>query len=525
MGKTVMEILENVDYPFTCALVNNQRIGFNEEIEEESNIELLSVESGEGRRTYERSIVFITKAALRAIDPSLLLIVKNSLEDALYCEIEGKNGGALNRLKEEVKKIIDENNEIKKFNLPKETAIRKLEKEHRIEDTVGIKYLLEDTIPLYELKGLYNYFAGPLLPNTGLVKVYSIVPFENGFLILFPSKKDLNLIADIPERPKLFEAFKESNNWAEKLEIKNVADINKSIVNGKISNIIKIQETLHEIKIGEIANQIIAKGTRLVLIAGPSSSGKTTFAKRLEIQIKANGLKPFVISTDNYFVDRDKTPLDENGNPDFEAIDALNYKLLEIHIKELLSGKDVDIPRFNFITGKNEKWKKIKIDKNGIIIIEGIHSLNPMLMDEIDDSIKFKVYVSALSQINIDNVNRIPTRDLRLIRRIVRDAHFRGIAASDTIRRWNQVIKGEDKYIFPFQESADAIFNSALIYELAILRVFAEAPLRAIDSKEKEYSESLRLLNFLSHFIPLLPDEVPQTSILREFIGKSSFKY
>ncbi len=526
MGKTILEIFKNIDFPFTCALVNNQRVGLADEVEEDSKIELLSYESSEGKRTYERSIVFVTKVALREIDPSLKLILRNSIEDSLYCGIAGNyNDSLINILKAKVEELVKRDVPIRKLNLPKEVAINRLEKEGRFEDISGIKYLLDETISIYELNGIFNYFAGPLIPSTRFLKIFDIAPYANGILLLLPASTNPSERCKMPERPKLFEIYRESSQWSEKLEINNVADINRSIVTGKIGNIIKIQEALHEIKITEIAKQIIEKKAKLVLISGPSSSGKTTFAKRLEIQLRAFGLKPFVISTDNYFVDRDETPQGEDGSPDYESPEALNINALQSNVMDLVNGNEAEIPRFNFITGKSEKWRKIRLNNNGILIIEGIHGLNPKLTDRIPDDLKFKIYVSVLTQMNIDNINRIPTRDHRLIRRIVRDSHYRGISASETIKRWQQVIKGEDNYIFPFQETADAIFNSSIIYGLPILRIYAEAPLRAIESREKEYAESLRLLKFLSHFIPLFPDEVPPNSILREFIGKSSFKY
>jgi uridine kinase len=270
---------------------------------------------------------------------------------------------------------------------------------------------------------------------------------------------------------------------------------------------------------------ISKRNTKIVLIAGPSSSGKTTFAKKLEIQLRVNGFKPFVISTDNYFVDRDKTPKLENGTLDYDCFNSINHVLLKAHLEKLLKGEEIELPKYNFITGKGERWRHLKLDSNGILIVEGIHSLNPALTDNISEEKKFEIYVSALTQINIDNINRIPTRDTRLIRRIVRDNHFRGITASDTIKIWPTVIKAEEEYIFPYQENANVMFNSTLVYELSVLRNYAEVPLRAIDYKDKEYGEALRLLNFLSHILPLMTEEVPGTSILREFIGKSAFKY
>jgi uridine kinase len=525
MGKTILEFVGNIDYPYTCAIVNNQRMGFLDEVEEPNNIQLLSVEEGEGRRTYERTLTFLTMVAARRIDPGARPCMMYSIRDALYGEVESKKENIIPLIKEEINKLISENKEIKKYELTKESAIRKLEREGRSEDINAIRYFSKDTITLYGLDGSFIYFAGPLLPRTGMVKLFDFITFPPGFLILLPERGNINELGPIPQQQKLFEAFLEAKKWEEELEVQSVGDINKSIINGKISNIIKIQEALHEKKISYIADKIKESVARVVLIAGPSSSGKTTFAKKLEIQLRVNGVKPFLVSTDNYFVDREKNPLDKDGNPDYDCLEATDYKLLQQQIIALTNGEEVDIPKYNFVTGKRDKWRRIRLNHNGILVIEGIHALNPILTESISSGLKFKLYVSALSQVNIDNLNRIPTRDSRLIRRIVRDSHFRAIPASETLKRWNAVISSEEKYIFPYQENADEVFNSTLLYELAILRNYAEVTLRAIDYKEKEYAEALRLLNFLSHFLPLMPDEVPPTSILREFIGKSTFKY
>ena len=526
MTKKIIELTGNIDYPYTCAIVNNQRMGFLDEVEEPKTIELLSVEKGEGRRTYERTLTFLVAIAVKKINQNLKINIKHSLGDTLYGEIIGSyDKEVLNKIKENILNLIKENKEISKIELTKETAMQRLERESRIDDIDVLKYLSKDTITLYHLDNSFVYFAGPLLPKTGMVKVFDILPYSKGFLIVLPKKENVYELSEIPKIGRLFEAIDESESWLKKLEIRNVGEINKSIINGKISNIIKIQEALHEKKISDIADTISKRNTKIILIAGPSSSGKTTFAKKLEIQLRVNGLKPFIISTDNYFVDRDKTPKLEDGTLDYDCFSAINHALLKSHLEKLLKGEEIELPKYNFITGKGERWRHLKLDSNGILIVEGIHSLNPALTDNISKEKKFEIYVSALTQINIDNINRIPTRDTRLIRRIVRDNHFRGITASDTIKIWPTVIKAEEEYIFPYQENANVMFNSTLVYELSVLRNYAEVPLRAIDYKDKEYGEALRLLNFLSHILPLMTEEVPPTSILREFIGKSAFKY
>ncbi len=527
MRRKILSIVGKVDYPFTCAIVNNQRMGFLDEVEESTKIELLTVKEGEGRRTYERTLAFLISYCAKKMGKEYKVHIKHSYGDALYGEIENAENTeeAIEKIKECLKKLVNDDKKIDKHELTKEEAMRRLEKEERFDDIRLLKYLSKDTIPLYFIDGYYVYFAGPLLPRTGMLKVFDVVPYEPGFLILLPNRKDPNKLAKIAERRKLFETYQESKKWVESLNVRYVGDLNEAIVNKQISKVIKIQEALHEKKISDIADMIKNRGARIVLIAGPSSSGKTTTAKRLEIQLRVNGFSPSVISTDDYFVDREQTPLDENGKPDYDCFDAINHKLLQEHLTLLLQGKEVQLPRYNFFTGKSEKGRKMKLGKNGVLIVEGIHGLNPKLTEQIKAKDKFKIYVSALTQLNIDRINRIPTRDTRLIRRIVRDSHFRGISAAETIRRWPTVIKGEEKYIFPYQENADIMFNSALVYELAVLRVRAEVALRAIDYKEKQYGESLRLLNFLSHFLPLITEEIPPTSILREFIGGSSFKY
>jgi len=526
MKKKILDIVGKVDYPYTCALVNNQRMGFLDEVEETTRIKLLTVEGGEGRRTYERTLAFIASYCIRKINPNLRVNIMHSYGDALYGEIEGTDGrNIVYDLGNCLKKIVRENKQIQKFMFTKEEAMRRLESENRKDDIKLLKYLSKDTIPLYFIDGYYVYFAGPLLPFTGMLKVFDVVPFDPGFLILLPDRMNINEVSKIADRRKLFDTFQESKQWVKSLQISHVGNLNDAITNGSISTVIKVQEALHEKKISDIADMIKAKGARIVLIAGPSSSGKTTSAKRLRIQLRVNGFLPVVISTDDYFVDREKTPLSEDGKPDYDCFDAIDHDLLQQQLLALLDGKEVQLPRYNFFTGRSERGKKLKLKKNGIIVLEGIHGLNPALTEKIPEQEKFRVYVSALTQLNIDRINRIPTRDTRLIRRIVRDKHFRGISAAETIKRWPTVIKGEEKYIFPYQENADIMFNSALVYELAVLRVRAEVALRAIDYREPEYGESLRLLNFLSHFLPLLTDEIPPTSILREFIGGSSFKY
>lgn len=530
MKKRLIDIVGKVEYPITCAIIKNQLTGFLDEVETDvKTIEFLDVRFGEGRRTYERTLAFLSAYVARNLNPNWHLSIKHSYGDTLYGEIEGEDPAKYaDVLLREMKKVVAEDAKIEKLELPKEDVIEKLREEGRVDDIKLLKFLSRYHIPIYTLKNFFAYFAGPLLPRTGLLKVFDIVPYPPGFLIVLPDRENPEKLATIPHREKLFHTFQESKEWVKILGVNYVGDLNELIANGKISEMLKIQEAFHDKKIAQIADMIYKRreSVRVVLIAGPSSSGKTTFAKRLRIHLRVVGLNPVTLSTDNYFVDREKTPLDENGEPDYESFEAIDHELLRKHLAMLIRGEEVQIPKFNFHTGhRSNKTIPLKLEKDDIVIIEGIHALNPRLTEGISDENKFRIYVSALTQLNIDAINRIPTRDTRLIRRLVRDMKYRGHDAKTTIQMWPKVQRGEERWIFPYQEEADVMFNSALVHELAVLKIYAEPILRVLDSSEREYAEALRLLNFLSHFMGLLPDEIPPTSIVREFIGGSSFKY
>jgi len=525
IGKTVSEIVGRVDYPVTLALVDNQYTGLNDVVPEWADIKLLDLTHPEGRRTYERTITFLLSYV--AYKKGATIKIEHSYGDALYGEIES---GELNlvQAKREIEELVNQNIEIEKKMLTKHEAIYYLQKENKEDDLKIIQYLSRDFIPLYRIEDYICYFAGPLLPGTGYLKLFDIVRMGDGFLIILPDRKNPSQLGKIEERQKLLKTYSESKKWAEILDIWSIGHLNDSVVSGKISEIVKVAESFHEKKIAYISDEILhRKGTvRIVLIAGPSSSGKTTFSKRLSVHMKVNGLKPKAFGLDDYFVDRDKTPLDEEGNPYFDSIDAIDLKLFNEHLSRLLSGEEVEIPRFNFKNGKRE-WigRKMRLKPDEILIIEGLHALNPRLTESVDDAYKYKIYVSALTQLNINRLNRIPTRDVRLLRRIFRDTLFRGNPPSVTLERWGSVVRGEEENIFPFQESADVMFNSSLVYELAVLKNFVETPLRSITADDPYYCEALRLLNFLNHFLPITEEEIPPTSILREFIGGSSFRY
>lgn len=520
MRKKLIDIIKDIDYPYTSAIVNNERVGFLDEVNEDSKYELIKIDDMEGMRTYERTLTFLISYIFNKLF-NFKIEIKYSFGDAIYVEIQNKNiePEFIYQVKNELKKLINKNITIKKLILRKEEASDLLLKVNSNYEPKLIKYLSKDTLNLYSINDYYSYFLGPLLPKTGMIKVFDIMPFKNGFLIVLPDKKDYFKMGKINKSEKLFLTFEESKKWSSSLGIKYAGDLNEKIVKNEIVELILVQEALHEKKISEIGELIKERRAKLVLIAGPTSSGKTTLSKKLIIYLKVLGFNTILISTDDYFFDRDKTPKKENGEPDYESINSINLDLLQEHINLILSNQIVDLPKFNFVTGKQELGKKIIPEKNSLIIIEGLHAINPIVTDNIKDKIKFKIYISPLTQINFDNLNRIPTRDVRLIRRIVRDTVFRKITPKETIRIWPNVVSGEEKYIFPFQDDIDVMFNSSLFYELPVLKFFAEKDLMSIENIHKEYYKATILINFLLHFINLTDNYVPLTSILREFIG------
>ncbi|MGB9750072.1 MAG: nucleoside kinase [Caldisericia bacterium] len=520
MRKRLIDIIKKIDYPYTSAIVNNERVGFLDEVDENSKYELIKIDDMEGMRTYERTLTFLLSYIFNKFF-NLKIEIKYSFGDAIYAEVQGRNNieEIIPKIKEELNNLIKDDITIKKLILRKEEASELLLKANSNYEPKLIKYLSKDNLNLYSINNYYSYFLGPILPKTGMIKIFDLTPFKNGFLIVLPDKKNFNKLGKINKSEKLFSTFEESKNWACSLGIKYAGDLNEKIVKNEIIELILIQEALHEKKISEIGEMIKEKNSKLVLISGPTSSGKTTLSKKLSIYLKVLGFKTILISTDDYFLDRDKTPKKENGEPDYESINAIDLELLQKHINLLHNNQSVDLPKFNFITGKQEFGKRVIPDKNNIIIIEGLHAINPLLTEKIKDSLKFKIYISPLAQINFDNLNRIPTRDVRLIRRIVRDNVFRKITPKETIKIWSDVIGGEEKYIFPFQDNVNIMFNSSLFYELPVLKFFAEKDLMSIENIDKEYYKASILINFLQHFMNLSDDFVPSTSILREFIG------
>jgi uridine kinase len=529
MRKKVWDMVNRVSYPYTACIIDNQLVGFGMEFPESPNIKLLSVTEGEGRRTYERTLAFLSDYLLTKAGYKNALKMEHSLGEALYGEPRGVDPDlAVQIIEKGLYELSKREVPIEMVDLTKQEAIRYLQQEKLYSQLRLIQYMSKNIFTFYKIDDYMAYMAGPLVPHTGFIKVFKLQRYNHGFLLFLPDVNDPMKLADPVKRDKLFETFQESKSWAEILGVEDVGQLNEAIEDGRISDLIKIQEGFHEKKIAQIADLITKRKDeiKLVLIAGPSSSGKTTFSKRLKIQLIVNGLIPKTISLDDYFVDREFTPVDENGEPDYESFYALDYKLFREHIRRLIAGERVQIPKFSFAKGRRDGIREeMTLGANDIIIVEGIHGLNPELTEGISEKNKFKIYVSSLTQLNIDRLNRIPTRDARIIRRIVRDYKYRNHSASETISMWPKVARGEDLYIFPYQEEADVMFNSALTYELAVLKNYAEPLLRSVKCDDESYSEALRLLNFLFHFMGVMPFEIPPTSIIREFIGGSSFEY
>lgn len=511
----------------TLGKIDNKLKDLSTELNKDCNLEFIDTTIADGMRVYTRTLSFIFIKACEELYPNCKVTIEHSLSNGLYCEVKiGKqnlNDEILDNIKTQVKSIIDRNENIEKIVTNKENAIKIFEERHDYIKAELLKYKEYDDVKIYKCGNYINHFYGHMLPSTGCVTVFDIKKWKSGVVILGPSKLDKTKAQEFIPQHKLSNIYKESELWSDLIGVGEVVSLNKAITENKYSEIIRIVEALHEKKISQIADIIKENNKRVILIAAPSSSGKTSFAHRLSIQLKVNNLHPVPISLDDYFVNREDTPLDEFGNYDFESIYAIDLDLFNSDLEKLLKGEEIKLPKFNFKTGKREfSGKTLKIDKDQPIILEGIHALNPMLTKSIDEKDKFKIYISVLTQINLDNHNRIPTTDLRLIRRIVRDYNFRGYSAEKTILNWDSVRRGEDKNIFPYQEEADIMFNSACLYELAILKKYAKPLLEEIKDDNEAFIEANRVLKFLQYFVELDDElDIPPTSIIREFIGGS----
>lgn len=531
-GKNIYEIIkENELKEYEEALIvkfNGRLTELSYRIQESGFLEPISSLDKISINAYIRTLQFIFIKAVYDLYPNAVLEIEHTLSKGIYGEIykEPKfNEEDVDIIKNKMKETVQKNCKINKVILDKDEAIE-IFRSYGLEDKCRVlKYSRESKVELYELQGRYDYFYGPMAFSTGVIKVFDLMYYSPGFILMPPKEKDPKEVIEFIEQKKLAKIFTEAEEWARILQIKDIGALNRKVTNREIVDMVRIAEALHEKKVAYIADMIKDKETaKVVLIAGPSSSGKTTFTRRLAIQLRANGLIPVPISLDDYFLNRENTPRDENGDYDFESIYALDLDLFNKNLKDLMDGKEVRIPQFNFLTGsRNWHEKPLIIPENGIILIEGIHGLNEMLTPSISKENKFKIYISALTQLNLDNHNRISTTDVRIIRRIVRDYLSRGYGAEDTLKMWSSIRRGEEKNIFIFQEESDVMFNSNLIYELCVLKKYAEPELRKINEDSQVYYEALRLRGFLSLIKDLDGDLVPDNSILREFIGGSCF--
>ena len=524
-------------YPVVSAKVNNASQGLKFRVYQNRDVEFLDAREGSGHRVYVRSLCFLLYKATQDLFPGSKLFIEHTISRGYYCNFKKKNNeslaeGDVERLCERMKEIVNLDMPFRRTEATNEEAIRVFA-ERGFSDKVK---LLETSGQIYSdyytLGDTADYYYGPLVPSAGYLKVFGLEPYHDGMLLRVPDWNDPTRLAEKVDMPKTYGMFAEKTKWDIIMRLSNAGDVNKAILKGHASELIQVSEALQEKKIVQIAEDIERRfhteenPIRIVLITGPSSSGKTTFCKRLSIQLLACGLRPMSFSTDDYFVNRVDTPKLPNGDYDFDNIEAVDYHLLEDHLTRLMKGERVEIPEYNFSTGKRE-WngKKLKLAGDTLLIIEGIHALNPLLTQQIEDSLKYKIYISALTSVSLDDHNWIPTRDNRLLRRIIRDYNKGAFTAQETIAQWNNVCEAEDKWIFPYQETADAMFNSALNIEFAVLRTHAEIILSSVPKNCREYSEAHRLLKFIHYFLPVSDKEIPLTSIMREFLGGSSFKY
>lgn len=511
------------------ARVNGKLRELNYVIPPDADVEFITIGDKVGEQSYRRTATLIlTKAVSDVIGKDAGLIVQFSMHKGYYCEICGHmpvEEDVLEKIEKRMKELIRQNLPIKKQIVTSDEA-QKIFRSNGMEAKARLlKYRRSSWVNMYQLEDISDYYYGYMAPSTGYIKWFELIPFHEGFVIQMPVAEAPEILQRFEPSEKIFHALKESTIWGEKIGVCNAGQLNEYICKGDITELMLVSEALQEKNISEIAEDIYNKGKRIVLIAGPSSSGKTTFSHRLSVQLRARGLKPHPIAVDNYFLDREKTPRDEQGNYNFECLEAINIKQFNDDMNGLLAGERVELPIFNFISGKSEYGKNnyMQIGQEDVLVIEGIHCLNDALTPSIPKEDKYKVYISALTQLNLDEHNRIATTDARLLRRIVRDAAHRGTKAFETIAMWYSVRRGEEVNIFPYQESADRLFNSALIYELSVLKQFAEPLLFNIRPEQKEYEEAKRLLRLLDYFVGVTSENVPKNSILREFIGGSYF--
>ena len=534
IGSTLFDVFSSFDLKMThgpvSARVNNKVEGMHYRVYNSKDVEFLDMTSASGSRAYTRTLFFVLCKAVQDIYPNTDVVIDIPVSNGFYVDIRlGRPvvDEDVNILRRRMQEIIDSKMPIRRFTVPTEEAISLFQEKGDVEKVKLLKTSGSIYTTYYKIGEYVDYYYGTLLTNTSQLYLFGLEKYYDGMLLRIPSVSNPDVLGEMTRQDKMFDIFKEHHRWQEILGIRTVGDFNQAIDVGHTTDIINISEALQEKKLAKIAEEIASReGVKLVLLAGPSSSGKTTSCKRLSIQLAVNGLKPLQISLDDYFVDRDKTPKDENGEFDFESIYALNLDLLNEQFNALFRGEEVELPKYDFPSGKSVKsGKKLKLEPNNVLVVEGIHALNPELTAHVPEEQIFRVYASALTTILLDNHNYIPTTDNRLLRRIIRDYKYRGVSALETIRRWPSVRAGENKWIFPFQENADAMLNTAMLYELSVLKMQAEPLLQQVPENCEEFAEAYRLLKFLKYFKGIPYNNLPPTSLLREFLGGSSFHY
>lgn len=534
IGSTLSDVFSelNLEMPYgpIAAKVNNKVEGMNFRLYHNKDVEFLDMTSGSGSRCYTRTLFFVLSKAVHDLYPGSRVVIDIPVSNGYYVDLYIGHAVSLEdteRIRKRMQEIIDAKMPVRRFEVPTDEAVKMFEDKGdcakaKLLRSSGSLYTL-----YYQIDDYVDYYYGSLLTNTSKLYLFGLEKYFDGLLLRIPDLKNPGVLPEMTHQDKMFEIFKEHHRWQNIMGVRTIGDFNEMVSQGKATELINVSEALQEKKIACIADEIAnRKGVKLILLAGPSSSGKTTTCKRLSIQLLANGIKPLQISLDDYFVDRHLTPKDENGEYDYESVYALNLKLINDQFNALFRGEEVELPKYNFQTGTSEKsGKKLKMADDNVLVVEGIHALNPVLTEQIPEGQKFRVYVSALTTILLDDHNYIPTTDNRLLRRIIRDYKYRGVNAQDSIHRWPSVRAGENKWIFPYQENADAVFNSAMLFELAVIKQQAEPLLEQVPENCEEYSEAYRLRKFLKYLQPIPNRDIPPTSLLREFLGGSSFKY
>ncbi len=534
IGSTLFDIFSafglQMEYgPVSCK-VNNKVEGLHYRVYNNKDVKFLDMTSPSGSRAYTRTLFFVLCKAVQDLYPAHDVIIDIPVSNGFYVDVRFGRPATdedVDKIRQRMQEIIDAKMPIRRYMVPTEEAIALFEEKGDVEKVKLLKTSGSIYTTYYKIGEYVDFYYGTLLTNTSELYLFGLEKYYDGMLLRIPSVKDPGVLGELTKQDKMFEIFKEHHRWQDILGIRTVGDFNQAVDAGFTTDIINISEALQEKKIAKIAEDIAnRKGVKLVLLAGPSSSGKTTSCKRLSIQLAVNGLKPLQISLDDYFVDREKTPKDANGEYDYESIYALDLQLINDQFNALFRGEEVELPKYDFQTGKSKKsGKKLKMNDNNVLVVEGIHALNPELTAQIPNEQIFRVYASALTTILLDNHNYIPTTDNRLLRRIIRDYKYRGVSAQETIHRWPSVRAGENKWIFPFQENADAMLNTAMLYELAVIKTQAEPLLQQVPENCEEYAEAYRLLKFLKYFKGIPYNNLPPTSLLREFLGGSSFHY